>query len=413
MVASTCQVAIIGAGPYGLAAAAHLRSAHVETCVFGEAMAFWRRQMPSGMFLRSSWEASHISDPHCALTLDAYQDGHGIHLSKPVPLDDFVAYGQWFQRKVAPDLDRRRVTRVESASTGFRLLLEDGESLRAQRVVIATGIAPFAYRPALFDALPPSLVSHASDHGDLRRFAGRRVIVVGGGQSAIESAVLLREGGADVEVILRAPQVRWLRRSAWLHRQSGSIRRLLYPPTDVGPPALNQIVARPDLFRRLPRGLQRRIAYRSIRPAASGWLLPRAGGVRITTGRAVVSATPAGERLRLTLDDGTGRCVDHALLATGYRVDISRYAFLAPELVGWVRRVDGHPQLAEGFESSVPGLHFLGAAAAESFGPLMRFVSGTEYTARALTRCVLGGMPGQLREERPSWQTMLRSGGEG
>ena len=386
---TSCQVAIVGSGPYGLAAAAYLRSAHVETRVFGESMEFWRRQMPVGMFLRSSWEASHISDPHHALTLDAYQAAHGVELSRPVPLDDFVAYGEWFQRQAAPDLDRRRVARIEPASAGFLLLLEDGEPLRAQRVVVATGIAPFAHRPAPFDALPPALASHSSDHGDLRRFAGRQVVVIGGGQSAIESAVLLHEGGADVEVIVRAPRVRWLRRSAFLHRQRGFVRRLLYPPTDVGPPGLNQIVARPRWFRRLPRGLQRRIAHRSIRPAAAGWLFPRAGGVRITTGRLVVSATPAGERLRITLDDGTGRCVDHALLATGYRVDVSRYAFLAPELARSVRRADGYPQLADGFESSAPGLHFLGAAAAESFGPLMRFVSGTGYAARALTRCVL------------------------
>lgn len=393
--ASACQVAIIGSGPYGLAAAAHLRSAGVEIQVFGEAMEFWQRQMPAGMCLRSSWEASHIADPRRALTLDAYQAAHGLALSTPLPLGDFVAYGQWFQRQAVPDLDRRRVARVESAPAGFLLLLEDGESLRAHRVVIAAGIAPFASRPALFAALPPSLASHSSAHSDLGRFAGQQVIVVGGGQSAIESAVLLREGGAEVEVIARAPRIRWLRRSAWLHRRSGPLRHLLYPPTDVGPPGLNQLVARPDLFKRLPRQLQRRIAYRSIRPAASGWLLPRAGGVRLTTGRALVGATRAGQRLWLALDDGTRRCADHALLATGYCVDISRYAFLAPELVASVRRVDGYPQLADGFESSVPGLHFLGAAAAESFGPLMRFVSGTEYAARALTRGVLGHRRGE------------------
>src|SRR5437868_3280169 len=139
------QVAIIGAGPYGLAAAAHLRFAHAETCIFGEAMEFWQQQMPIGMFLRSSWEASHIADPHRALTLEDYQTAHGVKLSAPVPLESFIKYGQWFQRQAAPDLDRRKVTRVEAASRGFRLTLEDGEALQVQRVVIATGLAPFAY----------------------------------------------------------------------------------------------------------------------------------------------------------------------------------------------------------------------------------------------------------------------------
>lgn len=409
MTTLTCQVAVVGAGPYGLAAAAHLRSAHVETRVFGEAMEFWQRQMPLGMFLRSAWEASHIADPHRVLTLDQYQTVQGVQLSAPVPLEGFITYGQWFQRQVVPDLDRRRVTRLEPTSRGFRLVLEDGESLQAQRVVIATGLASSAYRPAQFEALPQPLASHLSDHHDLGCFAGQKVVVVGGGQSALESAALLYEGGAEVEVVVRAPQVRWLRRSHWLHSHRNPIRRLLYPPTDVGPAGLSWIVAMPDLFRRLPREVQDRLAYRSIRPAASGWLVPRVKGVRITTGRSVVSALPREKGLCITLDDGTERCVGHALLATGYRIDVSRYAFLPPDLVRSLRCVDGSPQLATGFESSVPGLHFLGAAAAWSFGPLMRFVSGTGYAASTLTRCVLSKVPGYANRARRSWLTVRRS----
>jgi hypothetical protein len=92
----------------------------------------------------------------------------------------------------------------------------------------------------------------------------------------------------------------------------------------------------------------------------------------------------------MTLDDGTQRWADHALLATGYRVDVSRYSFLGPELLGALRLADGYPPLRAGFESAIPGLHFLGAPAAYSFGPLCRFVAGTAYTARALRRRVLG-----------------------
>lgn len=387
---STLPTVIIGAGPYGLAAAAHLRSANVEVRMFGRAMEFWQHQMPAGMFLRSSWEASHISDPHHALTLDAYQAAHSVQLSTPIPLDNFIAYGRWFQQQVVPDLDQRQVRRIEAMAKGFRLLMEDDDVLEAQRVIVATGIAPFAYRPAEFMSLPPQLASHSSDHSDLGCFAGRQVLVVGGGQSAIESAALLHEAGADSEVVLRASRLRWLRRSAWLHNHLRLVRQLLYPPTDVGPPGLNQVVASPDFFKRLPFTLQQRIACRSIRPAAADWLWPRVQGIQITTERQVVSAIPENGRLCVNLDDGTKRSVDHALLATGYRVDIARYSFLSPELQRSLRCVDGYPQLSTGFESSVPGLHFLGAPAARSFGPLMRFVSGTEYAARALTRYFLG-----------------------
>jgi FAD-dependent urate hydroxylase len=389
-----CQVAIIGAGPSGLAAAAHLRSANVDLRVFGKAMESWERHMPAGMLLRSYWEGSHISDPNGDLTLDRYQRALGVQLPTPVRRDDFINYGQWFQRQAVPDVDGRRVTRIEAASKCFRVMLEDAKSVWAQRVVIATGIASFAWRPHQFNAVPPTLASHSSEHRDLGRFAGQRVVVVGGGQSALESAALLHESGAAVEVIVRAPGVHWLRYGTrlhtWLHNQANPLRRILYPPSDIGPPGLNWIVDTPDLFQRLPLAVHSCIERRAIRPAGAGWLRPRMNGVRITTGRGIISANLVGQQVRLRLDDGTERCVDHILLATGYQVDISRCAFLAPDLVRSLRLVDGYPELSAGFEASLPGLHFLGAAAAGTFGPLMRFVAGTKYAASALTRCILG-----------------------
>jgi FAD-dependent urate hydroxylase len=388
----TCEVAIIGAGPYGLSAAAHLRGLDVR--VFGETMSFWERNMPAGMLLRSYWEGSHISDPDGELTLDRYEASRGVRLERPVLLEDFVDYGRWFQRRVVPALDGRRVTRIDAAGSHLRLTTDDGEWTRAQRVVIATGIGSFAFRPPRFEALPPGLASHSSDHRDLGPFAGKRIAVIGGGQSALETAALLRERQADVEVIVRSPLVRWLRHGtrlhAWLHDESNLLRRILYPPSDIGPPGLNWLVDTPELFKRLPPGLHSRLARRAIRPAGAGWLRPRLDGTRITTGRSISSAQPIGGQVRLTLDDGTDRRVDHVLLATGYRVDVERCGLLAPELLRALRVVGGYPALTAGMESSVRGLHFVGAAAAGTFGPLMRFVAGTGYSSRALARRVLG-----------------------
>ncbi len=410
-----CQVEIVGAGPYGLAAAAYLRSENVDLRIFGKAMESWERHMPAGMLLRSYWEGSHISDPHGDLTLDRYQRALGVPLPRPVRRDDFINYGQWFQRKAVPDLDGRRVARIEAASKCFRVMLEDHEAVSAQRVVIATGIASFAWRPRQFNTVPPSLASHSSDHCDLGRFAGQCVVVVGGGQSALESAALLRDSGATVEVIVRAPVIHWLRYGTrlhtWLHNQANPLRRILYPPSDVGPPGLNWIVDTPDLFRRLPVAVHSRIARRAIRPAGAGWLRPRMNGVRITTGRFIVSANLAGQQVRLRLDDGTERCVDHILLATGYRVDISRCALLTPDLMRSLRLVNGYPELSAGFEASLPGLHFLGAAAAGTFGPLMRFVAGTKYAASALARCIVGpaANPATNQVASREWEGLARS----
>lgn len=394
MARATCRVAIIGAGPYGLALAAHLREAGVETRVFGRAMEFWRTQMPKGMYLRSPRSASHIADPRRELTLDRYERASDVRLGAPIPLESFVQYGRWYQRKVVPDLDGRRVLRVDPLLRGFRLVVSDGEPLLAERVVVAAGIGVFARRLPIADSLPSEVVSHTADHDDLARFGGKRVCVVGGGQSALESAALLAEAGSDVEVIVRASKINWLgQHFRWLKNPLNPFRPLLYHPTDVGPPGLNWVNATPDLFRQLPRPWQERIAYRSIRPAGSPWLLPRLEDVRITMGRFVKTATRVGDRLLLKLDDGSERRVDHLLQATGYKVDVSLHRFLSPRLLENLERVDGYPVLSAGFESSVPGLHFVGAPGAYSFGPLCRFVSGSGYTARSLTARIVAARP--------------------
>jgi FAD-dependent urate hydroxylase len=384
------QVAIIGAGPYGLATAAHLRATKIETCVFGQPMEFWENQMPEGMFLRSSWDACHIADPDRTSTLNNYSALQNISIPRPVPLDRFIEYGLWFQKRLVPDVDRRRVVNIEITNRGFRLDLHDGDSVQVQRVIVATGISLFARCPSQFSGLPSALVSHTSEHRNLKRFGSQRMAIIGSGQSALETAALLHELGAEVEVVARRPKVNWLdQKLRWLKSEANPLRPLLYPPTDVGPPGLNLIVARPTLFKRFPRSLQEKIAYRSIRPAGSGWLVPRLRGVRMTTGVAVASIKANGEGLNLQLSDGTRRTLDHVMLATGYQVNISRYQFLSQAVLKQLRLSDGYPELNAGFESSVPGLHFVGAPAAHSFGPLCRFVSGTPFTARSVTRWLL------------------------
>lgn len=392
---STCQVAIIGAGPYGLSAAAHLRARNVETVVFGEPMSFWERHMPRGMFLRSASSASSLGDPAGRLKLDRYRDDQGLGRKRPIPIEDFVSYGHWFQQQAVPDVDRRSVADVSSNARGFHVRLADGEEIHARRVVVATGISPFANRPVEFADLPGDLVSHSFDHADLSRFAGKRVAVLGAGQSALESAALLREGGADVEVIARAPKPVWLA-DVKARGLAKTLRRMLSPiarpPFDImGPRFVSWLIAWPRMYRHAPRSLQNLLTRRAVRPAGSSWLLPRLQGVPLTTGCTIAAAstTPSGSRLRLRLSDGTERLVDHLLLGTGYRVDVKKYGFIAPTLRDAIQARDGYPVLDVGFESSVAGIHFLGTPAANTFGPLCRFVAGTPYSARALTRFIM------------------------
>ena len=418
------DVVVIGAGPYGLAASAHLRHAGADVRVFGAPMSFWKGHMPRGMCLKSSWSASRIADPEGTATLEAFERDRGARIERPIPLDDFLAYADWFRQRVAPEIDPRQVERVEASEPGFRVVLEDGEPIETQRVVVAAGIAEFAWRPPEFAGLPRELATHSSEHPDLSRFAELgaeaptteldtefaavvdlqlqllradlvrqrqldalgRDIVVGGGQSALESAVLLREAGADVEVVLRARDVRWVGRAT----REGVVGRILFDPSDVGPALISHLVAHPRVLQRLPWSVRAEVARRSLAPGASLWLRPRAGGLSITSGRHVVTAVRTNGHLTLALDDGGTREVDHVVLATGYRVDVRRYRFLAPDLLASLRCSDGYPLLHDGLESSVRRLHFLGAPAVRSFGPLVRFVSGTGFASKALVRSLRG-----------------------
>ena len=303
----TFGVAIIGAGPYGLVGVRSLISflassamASIRACASSVSRCpFGTRSTPNGMFLgRSPWVASNLSDPKGELSLDAFRADSGGQFGAPVPLEQFVAYGRWFQARAVPEVDRRHVTRVESASGTFRLTSADSTQVAARRLVVAAGIAAFPRAPAPFRELPSNLVSHTSEHRDLSQFAGKRVMVIGAGQRAPESAALLHEVGADVELLVRAPFVRWLhQRGAMRHRWP--IGPLLYAPPDVGPALLSQIVARPSLFRRFPRQWQDRWGPRSIRPAGANWLKARMESVPIRTQRAVASAVASNGGVRL------------------------------------------------------------------------------------------------------------------
>jgi FAD-dependent urate hydroxylase len=382
--AKSCEVAVIGAGPYGLSVAAHLKRAGIATHVFGEPMGFWRHNMPTGMMIRSPWRATHLSDPDGALSLDAYAAAGGVDSGKHLSLAKLVAYGEWFQRHAVPDVDPRAVRLIDTARNGFRLELADGDTLSADRVVVATGLLNQEYRPAVFQDLPCALVSHTSEHADLSAFRGKHVAVIGRGQSACESAALLDEAGAAVEIVSRGP-IHWLGIStkaatAMLRRR---LRKLLTAPSEVGPFPLSWLVEVPGLVRLLPPEIRGEFTQRCLKAGATGWLKPRFTNVACNPGRAITGARAVGERIVLDLDNGA-RTFDHVLLGTGYRIDIARLGILAPQLLESIARAEGSPLLGAGLGSSVPKLHFVGCYAVKSFGPLLRFIAGAPYAARAV-----------------------------
>jgi FAD-dependent urate hydroxylase len=339
------------------------------------------------MLLRSFPEATTIADPTGRLTIGAFETATGRVVGSPVALSDFIEYGEWFQSRAVPDVDDRQVRTLEGHASGFRLTLDDGENVDAQRVVVAAGIGYFAWVPPDFADFHRSLVSHSSEHSDFSAFGGRRVLVVGSGQSGLESAALLHEAGAEVKLLARAPKLQFLRGES-LHDRSGPLRGLFYPAWGVGPPVLNWFMGAPSVYRALPSRLREPCARRAIRPAGAAWLRDRLSSVPIAVGRTAVGLEEQNGGLRVALDDGSEEIADHVLVATGYRVDIRRYPFLDSDLATRIDKAGEFPRLNRDYESSVEGLHFVGAPAAASFGPGMRFVSHTGVAAEAITRAI-------------------------
>jgi len=386
-----CEVAVIGAGPYGLSVASHLRAADIETRVFGETMSFWRKHMPKGMKLRSSPAASDFADPKGELTFEAFTARQGVRPTAPIPLEMFLRYGEWFRKHTLADLDTRKVVRVDPLGDGFCLWLDDGGHVTAQRVVAAVGLARQEFRPAAFSGLPRDYVSSVCEHIDVSGFRGKRVAVIGRGQSACEYAALLNGAGAEIELVSRG-DVHWLG-SETAADQPGDLiwrlHRLLATRSGVGPFPINWLAESPGTVRRMPRGLREMINTRCLRPGATSWLKPGFAGVKTGPGRNILEARVRESKIFLRFDCSSAE-YDHVLLATGYRSDIGKLNLFASELLEAIRCVDGSPELSMGLQSSVPNLHFVGSSAVMSYGPLMRFIAGSGFAARHLTQYILG-----------------------
>jgi pyruvate/2-oxoglutarate dehydrogenase complex dihydrolipoamide dehydrogenase (E3) component len=382
---SSNTTVVIGAGPYGLSVAAHLKGQGVPTMIFGKTMEFWQ-QMPAKMYLKSVWTASTFSDPEGAYSLNQYAQQTKTPRQEPIPLPYFLDYGHWFQQHAVPEVDPTYVQSLSRAGTAFQLELADGRSITAERVVVAVGVATFPYVPAFADGIPDTLVSHTQHHKDFASFSGKKVIVVGTGQSGLETAALLHEAGADVELLARHQAI-WIDRR--LYRNAGAAKHIFYPPSDVGPPGINQLTARPLLFRHLPAATRDKLSQRSIRPAGADWLRSRVENiVKLTPFTQITQMRAQGDQVFLQLSDGTTREVAHVFLGTGYRPDLSKLTFIQPELRAQVQVRNGFPILSKWLESSVPNLSFVGAIAGDGFGPICRFVAGSHIAAKQVAQGV-------------------------
>ena len=380
------DVAIVGAGPFGLSVAAHLHT--LSTRTFGREMETWRTRMPYYMTLRSAWHETSLSAPGGAGTIDAWVQATGEERREPIPLELFLRYSAWFAERFVADRDSHDVAHVEPAGAGFRVTTGAGAETDARQIVIAVGVTPFATVPPELNGLYGSDATLATGSpNEPERFAGRKVLVVGGGQAGLETAGLTAQAGAEVELVTRS-SVRWFA-DREPHAPRGALGRrlyrLAYPAVGYGPPPLNRLVLHPDLFARLPVSARRALTRRLLRSGGSPSLRPLVEGkVRLTENCTLTRADRQDEQISVHLSDGSVRKVDHVLIASGYRFDLDRLGFLSAAVRSRIAVEGGWPVLDRYFRSTDPRIFFVGYPAEGRFGPISRFVLGADFTANRI-----------------------------
>lgn len=377
------DVAIVGAGPYGLSISAHLRALG-KVRAFGEPMHTWRTRMPQDMRLRSDWSETSFSAPGRAATFDRWATDTGEPREEPIPLEKFLRYADWFRERFGGDVDESDVARVDHADGTFRLTTVGNDEVDASMLVLAVGAVPFAAAPAPLAAEIGDGIRFATDVQDYSAYASRRVVVVGGGQGGLESALLASRAGADVQLVVRS-SLRWFA-DREPHKARSRLRqrlyRLAYPAVGYGPPPLNRLVLHPDLFSRLPRSVRRSLTARVLRAGGSPWLREAIEStVRIKQGAAVDGLERRNGGICLRLTDGTALDADAVIVAAGFRFSLERLSFLAPEIGARIAVEEGWPLLDRWFRSTDPNVLFVGFASEHRFGPIVRFIPGTRFSA--------------------------------
>jgi FAD-dependent urate hydroxylase len=375
------DTAIVGAGPYGLSIAAHLRVAGVPYQIFGEPLESWQSFMPQGMKLKSEPFASNLWDPARRFTtrntLPRRASPTGV--LDPIPVQRFVEYGQWFRRHAVGDVRGVKVRRVARADGAYSLELEDGTVSKARRVIIATGHMGFRNVPDELKGLPEGMCLHSTALHDLRQFAGRDVAVIGAGGSSLESLALLHEAGAKTRLVARRKQITWNDR---VRPNPNLIERLRNPEAALASGWRSLAVSElPFLYRRMFEPAKRhRVFLSSWGPSGAWWLRERVEGkIDLLLGHQIASAEVVDGRVRLGLTGPAGATemlTEHVVAATGFDVALERIDCLEPTLRAQIAREGPYARLSANFETSVKGLFIVDLAAAPVFGPVQRFMWG-------------------------------------
>ncbi|MVM33109.1 SidA/IucD/PvdA family monooxygenase [Spirosoma sp. HMF4905] len=366
---------IVGAGPFGLGLASYLKHHQHDYHIVGKPNEFWERHMPKGMLLRSS--ANWYLDPTHQWTIDRFFSEHyPARLSAdPISREHYLHYMSWFRQQADIAVTSSYVHLLRQHDGYFTAELDTGNTIQAQNVVLATGFQYFTNFPeTLVALLPAGRYQHTCDAVDMDAYRGKRVLVVGGRQSAFESAALLREAGAEhIHISYRHDTPRF-EEADWSWVET----------------IVEQMIEQPSWFRNLSAEQQEHYRYRlwaEGRLKVEPWLEKRIYQPEVTLHprTEIVSATLQPDNsLCVGLSSGERLTVDDILFATGYQVDVKRLPFLSTSLQESLTVAGGFPLLDHQFQSSVPGLYFSSFPAGLSFGPFFGFTVAVRTAAKLI-----------------------------
>jgi FAD-dependent urate hydroxylase len=355
------DLAIIGAGPYGLSIAAHAKKAGLDYQVFGYPMEFWHSKMPPNMYIRTLVEHTGLSDPDYQYTLKNYQAEKKVALEYPLPRSILVDYAKWFINKTNISIHETYITNVGEQQASFTLLTEKGQNVVAKRVIVAVGLTNAKYIPDTLRHLSEDQLSHTSDYTSYQSFKGKSVLVVGGGQSAWEAAALLHQAGAKVDL---------------------AYRRANYLSPDKHTNAKQKELA--SKFYYLSQQEKDEIRKQLERPTVSDFLVPLVEGKVKQRPNTMITSVTVNDHMQVQFNDNTHAIFDHIIVATGYRFLVHNLSFLHQVIAKIDTNEVGEPIVNESFESSLSNMFFVGPAASYSHGPTFRFISGVWRTSEIL-----------------------------
>lgn len=373
---------IIGAGPFGLSLAAYAKHLGIDFLVAGNPMEFWVKNMPEGMFLRSASDWS--LDPTDRFSIMNYLGVLGKIPKdvEPLSLDFYLNYARWFQDETGIETIPEYVTRLDQTENGFLATFGDEKVIEARNVVVAIGMGYFKnYPAALTDILPSGRYEHTCDAVQLSEYMGRRVLILGGRQSAFEWAALLNDNGAkEVHVAHRHESPKFAEADwSWV------------------PPLVDGMVTNPAWFRGLPQDEKDAIVKRMWgegRLKVEPWLERRVmkPNTSIHQKTSLVSCVERSDgALDIKFDNGDAFVVDDVILATGYKVELERLPFLQNgNVLDKVEVKNGFPVLDPHFQSTARGLYFTSMPAGQDFGPFFGFTVSVRASAKIIGNALAG-----------------------